>query len=135
MNVIDHGNSAREAWRVGVETRMHISACNGATALCIFEQWVAPKVGAPTHWHSVEEVLTVIAGKTEMWIDEDHMILTSGQSLIVPAHRKHGFRNVGSAILHIYAVLASASFEATFEDSTEPVRRWLPSSEQLLQKS
>ncbi|MBY5836776.1 cupin domain-containing protein [Rhizobium leguminosarum] len=114
---------------------MHISACNGATALCIFEQWVAPKVGAPTHWHSVEEVLTVIAGKTEMWIDEDHMILTSGQSLIVPAHRKHGFRNVGSAILHIHAVLASASFEATFEDSTEPVRRWLPSSEQLLQKS
>ncbi|MGO7881147.1 cupin domain-containing protein [Rhizobium ruizarguesonis] len=93
----------------------------------MFEQWIAPKVGAPTHWHSVEEVLTVIAGKTEMWIDEDHMILTSGQSLIVPAHRKHGFRNVGSAILHIHAVLASASFEATFEDSTEPVRRWLPS--------
>jgi quercetin dioxygenase-like cupin family protein len=73
--------------------------------------------------------------ETEVWIDENPIILTSGQSLIVPVHRKHGFRNVGSAILHIHAVLASAGFEATFEGSPEPVRRWLPSSEQLSQKS
>ncbi|WP_368389287.1 cupin domain-containing protein [Mesorhizobium sp. LMG 17147] len=51
---------------------MHVSACNGATQLCIFEQWVEPAVGAPTHWHPVEEVLTVIAGRAEMWIDDEH---------------------------------------------------------------
>ncbi|MBY5346058.1 cupin domain-containing protein [Rhizobium leguminosarum] len=130
MNVIDHGNTACEEWRSGVETRMLVSACNGSTSLCIFEQWVAPEVGAPTHWHSVEEVLTVMAGETEMWIDDKHVILKTGQSLIVPAHRKHGFRNIGSAILHIHAVLASTSFEATFEGSPEPVRRWLPSPKQ-----
>ncbi|RWL17775.1 MAG: cupin domain-containing protein [Mesorhizobium sp.] len=105
---------------------MHVAACNGATQLCIFEQWVVPAVGAPTHSHPVEEVLTVIAGKAEMWIDEEHIALTAGQSLVVPAGRKHGFRNIGSEMLHIHAVLASSIFEATFDGSAEPVRRWLP---------
>ncbi|MER8579202.1 cupin domain-containing protein [Mesorhizobium sp. M0199] len=107
---------------------MHVSARNGATQLCIFEQWVEPAVGAPTHWHPVEEVLTVIAGKAEMWIDEEHVVLTAGQSLVVAARRRHGFRNVGSEMLHIHAVLASPVFEATFNGSPDMVRRWLPAS-------
>ncbi|MER8378813.1 cupin domain-containing protein [Mesorhizobium sp. M0976] len=107
---------------------MHVSAHNGATQLCIFEQWVEPAVGAPTHWHPVEEVLTVIAGKAEMWIDEEHVVLTAGQSLVVAARRRHGFRNVGSEMLHIHAVLASPVFEATFNGSPDMVRRWLPAS-------
>lgn len=125
MNVIAHEDLPRELWRPGVETRMHVGAANGATTLCIFEQWVHPDVGAPTHWHSVEEVLTVIAGKAEMWIDDTRSLLTAGQSLIIPAHRRHGFRNVGSQTLHIHAVLASSIFEATFDGAAEPVRRWV----------
>ncbi|WP_352627856.1 cupin domain-containing protein [Mesorhizobium sp. M0496] len=109
-----------------METRMHVSASNGATQLCIFEQWVETTVGAPTHWHPVEEVLTVIAGKAEMWIDDERSVLTSGQSLVVPANRKHGFRNVGSKQLHIHAVLASPIFEATFDGPAGVVKRWLP---------
>lgn len=122
---IAHGNQPREQWRAGVETRMHVSARNGAAQLCIFEQWVEPMVGAPTHWHSVEEVLTAIAGRAEMWIDDEHSVLTAGQSLIIPAHRKHGFRNVGNEPLHIHAVLASPIFEATFDGPAGLVRRWL----------
>lgn len=125
MNSIAHGDQPREQWRAGVETRMHVSARNGAAQLCIFEQWVEPTVGAPTHWHSVEEVLTVIAGTAEMWIDDEHSVLTAGQSLIIPAHRKHGFRNVGNESLHIHAVLASPIFEATFDGPAGLVRRWL----------
>ena len=105
---------------------MQVSAGNGASQLCLFEQWVQPGVGAPTHWHSVEEVLTVLSGTAEMWIDEDRVTLVAGQSLLVPAERKHGFRNVGTEPLHIHAVLASPTFEATFDGSAEPVRRWVP---------
>ncbi|TIU60387.1 MAG: cupin, partial [Mesorhizobium sp.] len=47
---IAHGDQQREQWRAGVETRMLVSASNGAAQLCIFEQWVEPTVGAPTHW-------------------------------------------------------------------------------------
>lgn len=122
--MITHDDWPREEWRAGVQTRMLVSARNGADQLCIFEQWVEPMVGAPTHWHPVEEVLNVITGKAEMWIDNEHNVLTAGQSLIVPAQRRHGFRNVGSETLHIHAVLASSIFEATFDGSAEPVRRW-----------
>jgi quercetin dioxygenase-like cupin family protein len=124
MKVIAPLDMPPEAWRPGVETRIRVSARNGTANLCIFEQWVAPGAGAPTHSHPVEEVLTVLAGEAEMWMDEERAIVRAGQSLIVPAHRKHGFRNSGSATLHLHAVLASPSFEATPEGATESVRRW-----------
>jgi mannose-6-phosphate isomerase-like protein (cupin superfamily) len=115
-----------EQWRPGVETRMVVSARNGAAHLCIFEQWVAIGAGAPTHAHPVEEVLTVRAGEAEMWIGDERAIVAAGQSLIVPAGRMHGFRNSGTTTLHIHAVLASPVFEATMAGATEVTRRWAP---------
>jgi quercetin dioxygenase-like cupin family protein len=128
VQLFDPRDIAREHWRPGVETAMVVSAINGATQLCIFEQWVAPGAGAPTHSHPVEEVLTVRQGEAEMWIEDERAIVTEGQSLIVPAGRKHGFRNSGAGTLHVHAVLAAPAFEAMAEGATEMTRRWLPSS-------
>jgi mannose-6-phosphate isomerase-like protein (cupin superfamily) len=124
MKLIDPKQTTREQWRPGVETQMVVSAVNGATQLCIFEQWVAPGMGAPTHSHSVEEVLTVREGEAEMWIEDARVVVTSGQSLLVPARRQHGFRNCGTTTLHVHAVLASAVFEQTMEGTAEVTRRW-----------
>lgn len=124
MRICDPRESPVEHWRPGVETRMLFSAENGAAALCIFEQWVAPGNGAPTHAHPVEEVLTVREGEADMWIGEAHVTVSTGQSLMIQAGLQHGFRNSGTGTLHIHAVLASAIFEATTEGQTEPVRRW-----------
>jgi mannose-6-phosphate isomerase-like protein (cupin superfamily) len=126
MKVIDVRDMPPEQWRLGVETRMLVSASNGATQLCIFEQWIAPGTGAPTHSHPVEEVLTVREGEAEMWLDQERIIVSVGQSLVVPAGHMHGFRNSGTVTLHIHAVLASPVFEATMEGATEVVRRWGP---------
>src|SRR5665811_117616 len=124
MKVIDILGRPPEHWRPGVETRMLASASNGAAQLCIFEQWVAPGTGAPTHTHPVEEVLTVREGEAEMWVDQQRVTVSAGQSLIVPAGRRHGFRNSGKVTLHLHAVLASPVFEATPEGVIDPVRRW-----------
>lgn len=124
MKIIDVNATPTEHWRAGVETRMLVSARNGATQLCIFEQWIAPGTGAPTHWHPIEEVLTVREGEAEMWIDDERIIVSAGQSLLVPAARKHGFANSGKATLHLHAVLASSVFQATMDGATEVVRRW-----------
>ena len=124
MKVIAHQDSARDVWRPGVETRMLISAENGATQICLFEQWIAPGAGAPTHSHPVEEVLTVRDGEADVWVDDRRVLVRAGQSLLVPAGRRHGFRNSGTATLHIGAVLASPIFEATMEGETEVTRRW-----------
>jgi quercetin dioxygenase-like cupin family protein len=124
MKVSDIGDMPSEQWRPGVETRMLVSARNGSAQLCIFEQWIAPAAGAPTHSHPVEEVLTVREGEAEMWMDDERVIVLAGQWLIVPAGRKHGFRNSGNLTLHLHAVLASPIFEAMPEGATESVRRW-----------
>ena len=124
MTLIDPATRALEHWREGVTTRMLVSAENGAAQLCVFEQWVAPGTGAPSHSHTVEEVLTVVEGEAEFWIGDRRITAKAGQCLIVPAGQKHGFRNSGAAALHIHAILAAAVFEAMPEGATELTRRW-----------
>ena len=124
MQVSDVRDSLSEQWREGVETRMLVSARTGAAQLCIFEQWIAPGAGAPSHTHPVEEVLSVRDGQAEMWLDAQRVVVTSGQCLVIPAGVKHGFRNCGTGTLHVHAVLASPVFEAVMEGATEPTRRW-----------
>ncbi|MBD9372983.1 cupin domain-containing protein [Rhizobium sp. ARZ01] len=129
MRAIIHSQQALEEWRAGVRTRRHLAACDGATTLCIFEQWIDPGAGAPTHFHPAEEVLTVVSGEAEFWLEQDRRALSSDASLIVPARVRHGFRNVGTTVLHVRAVLASPHFEAHFDGADGPVRRWLATSQ------
>jgi quercetin dioxygenase-like cupin family protein len=126
MIIVDPQHHAREEWRPGVRTGMRVSAVTGTVQLCIFEQWCDPGCGAPTHLHAVEEILTVLDGRAEVWLGEERATLAAGQSVVVPAGRKHGFRNTGEATLHVQAVLAAPIFEAAFDDAREVSRRWLP---------
>jgi quercetin dioxygenase-like cupin family protein len=124
MNTLDHASQTLEEWRAGVMTRMLVSALTGATQLCVFEQFCQPGKGAPAHYHTVEEVLTVLDGTADVWVEEDRSTLTAGQSVVVPAGRRHGFQNVGDTVLHVQAILAAPVFEASFDDRTETQRRW-----------
>ena len=126
MRVIDHERQSREEWRAGVITRMRVSAVTGAMQLCIFEQWCDPGCGAPTHLHAVEEVLTVLEGQAEIWIENEREAVSAGQSVIVPAGRHHGFRNTGAATLHVQSTIAAPIFEASYQDRNEVSRRWVP---------
>ncbi len=128
MQINDPDDRPLEQWREGVKTRMVVSAQNGSAQLCVFEQWVAPGKGAPTHSHPVEEVLTVRNGEAEMWLGEARTRVRAGQSLLVPAGQLHGFRNAGTGTLHIHAILASPVFEATPEGAIEVTRRWAAAS-------
>ena len=112
MQVVDHLSQDYEEWRPGVSTQMRISERSGAEALCVFEQMCDPGCGAPAHFHTVEEVLTVREGVAEVWLGNERATLTAGQSVIVPAHQRHGFRNAGETVLHMDAILAASSFEA-----------------------
>ena len=126
MQIIDHEHQGKEQWRPGVMTRMQVSAVTGSVQLCVFQQWCDPGKGAPTHLHAVEEILTVLDGEAELWLEDERANLTKGQSLLVPAGRKHGFRNTGTGILHVQATLAAPIFEASFDDQKEVSRRWVP---------
>lgn len=124
MNLIDHDRQPVETWRPGVETRMRFSALNGASALTVFEQFCAPGLGAPMHWHEVEEVLTVLSGMAEITVAGEVRQAGAGHSVLIPARRRHGFRNAGPEPLHMLAILAAPVFEAQYDDSGETSQRW-----------
>jgi mannose-6-phosphate isomerase-like protein (cupin superfamily) len=126
ITFIDHASQPKDEWRPGVLTRMVASAVVGAQQLCVFEQWCDPGLGAPTHLHAVEEILTVLEGEAEIVVDGDRRRTTAGQSVIVPAGRKHSFTNSGNGTLRVQAILASPVFEAAYDDARETPRRWLP---------
>jgi quercetin dioxygenase-like cupin family protein len=126
MQIIDHAQQPSENWRPGVSTRMRISAQIGATQLTVFEQWIAPGLGAPEHQHRVEEIVSVINGEAEVSLAGQSAILTAGQSVLVPAGTRHGFRNCGRTLLHMQFTLAAPVFEATYGNGSEPTRRWFP---------
>lgn len=126
MSVLDHNSDDHEYWRDGVRTQMRTSALTSAHQLCIFEQWCDHGLGAPLHEHAVEEVLEVIEGTAEIWLDDETHHVTANQSVLIPRGAKHGFRNIGEGTLHVRATLAAAVFEASYDDRAELSRRYSP---------
>ncbi len=121
--IADHLSLPTEQWREGVLTRMLVSAANGATELCVFEQFCDHGCGAPIHTHTVEEVLTVLAGQADITVGEVTAPATAGQSVTIPSGVRHGFVNTGTGVLRVQAILAAPIFEA-YDEGGALRRRW-----------
>jgi mannose-6-phosphate isomerase-like protein (cupin superfamily) len=126
MEVLNHADYPLEQWREGVMTQMRMSYLLGSRQLCIFDQFCDPGLGAPTHVHAVEEVLEVISGSAEIWVNDGRSVVSANQSVLIPAGASHGFRNTGTEGLHVRATLSSSIFEAQYDNSKETSRRWSP---------
>src|SRR5262249_33658727 len=63
-----------------------------------------PGYATPLHSHPYVEVLTVLEGKGEAWLDGEAGTVTMepGVTITVPAHRVHAFRVVGDRPLVTY---------------------------------
>jgi quercetin dioxygenase-like cupin family protein len=105
-------------WRPGVRTRLH-----GAPAsFCLIEQWCDPGLGAPTHTHfDVEELITVVEGQAEVWIDDSRETVSAGDSVLLPPHTQHGFRNVGTSTLHLFAIFGAARPPVCYADEPDTI--------------
>ena len=126
MEVLSHGDQPLEKWRDGVMTQMRMSYLLGGRQLCIFDQFCDPGLGAPTHIHAVEEVLEVISGSAEVWMNDERSVVSANQSVLITAGAAHGFRNTGTEMLHVRATLAASIFEAQYDSTKETSRRWSP---------
>jgi mannose-6-phosphate isomerase-like protein (cupin superfamily) len=76
----------------------------------------------------VEEVLTVLSGTVEIWLGDERAVLTSGESIIVPAGTEHGFRNAGNGRLHMLAILSAPYFEAVRSPHGDGTSHWKSTS-------
>jgi|SRR5579862_3572929 len=85
--LIGDDNGARIPIRTGIQTSM-------------------PGYATREHSHPYVEVLTVLSGQGEAWLDgEDGTIaMAPGVTLSIPAGRVHGFRVIGGEALVTYGI-------------------------------
>ena len=109
MPVINLADVPHETFRDGVTYQTLVGDDHGSTPVRIGIQRTKPGSGTPKHSHPYLEVLTVLEGHGEAWIeDADHLVsLAPGVTLVLPANVKHYFRATGEVPLVTYGMHAS----------------------------
>jgi mannose-6-phosphate isomerase-like protein (cupin superfamily) len=124
MTVVRKADKSEASWRPGKRGILHAAASVGGTEkLIVNESWNDPGVGAPVHVHpdGLEEILIVVEGTAEMWIDGETSILEAGDSVILRPYTHHGYKNVGEGTLHVIGVFSSAVAPTIFDDDPDNV--------------
>ena len=78
----------------------------GATQLTVIDVNFDPGKGHNFHKHpDQEEVVVVVAGKVEQWVDREMRILGPGDAAFIPADVVHASYNAGDQPAKIVAIL------------------------------
>jgi quercetin dioxygenase-like cupin family protein len=124
MTIVRKADKPEASWRPGKRGILHAAASVGeATKLIVNESWNDPGVGAPTHMHpdGLEEIIMVLEGTAEFWVDGEHSTLEAGDLIILPPYSHHGFANVGDDALHVLAVFSSPTAPTIFDAEPDKV--------------
>lgn len=64
------------------------------------------------HFHpKMEEILYILSGTAEQWVEKEKKILKPGDALYLPAGVVHGTYNIGEGTLDFLAILSPAKSE------------------------
>ncbi len=119
---IDHAEVPIVASPSGLPIRHLVTAADGASALFVGEQWLAPGERVLPHTHPVEEVLIFLSGSGEATLDHRQVSIGAGVSLLVPAGVVHGFRCTGPDTLRLILTFPVPQFaETTLVDETRTI--------------
>jgi quercetin dioxygenase-like cupin family protein len=104
------------AW-MGTEYRTTLTRADSAGLLGIFESRVPAGEGPPLHiHHNEDEVLHVLEGQYEFWLDGAVSRGGPGSSVFLPRGVAHTFRVLGDRPGRNLAVLTPGGFEGFFAD-------------------
>jgi quercetin dioxygenase-like cupin family protein len=88
----------------------------GARQLTVIDVRLAPGKGHNFHKHpDQEEVLYVVGGTVEQWVDREKRLLGPGDSAYVPADMVHASFNVGATDATIVAILGPCVGDIGYE--------------------
>jgi quercetin dioxygenase-like cupin family protein len=109
MAVVHHENVPGETLRTGMTYQTLVGDERGSTPVRIGIQTSAPGSMTPLHSHPYMEVLTVLEGQGEAWIEDQEGLIPifPGTTLVMRANIKHWFRATGDIPLKTYGVHAS----------------------------
>jgi quercetin dioxygenase-like cupin family protein len=88
----------------------------GARQLTVIDVSLAPGKGHDFHKHpDQEEVILVVAGKVEQWVDREKRALGPGDSAFIPGDMVHASFNIGDGEARIVAILGPCVGEIGYE--------------------
>ena len=88
----------------------------GAKALTVIDVELAPGKGHNFHHHpDQEEVIFVVAGSVEQWVDQERRILCAGDSCFIPAGMVHASFNCGDGVAKLLAILGPCVGDGGYE--------------------
>jgi quercetin dioxygenase-like cupin family protein len=109
MPVIQHENVPHEPFTGGATYQTLVGDARGSTPVRIGIQTSPPGYRTQTHSHPYMEILTVLEGHGEGWIEgEDGVLkLEPGMTLVFPPNVRHWFGTLGDQPLKTLGVHAS----------------------------
>jgi len=88
----------------------------GASQLTVIEVELMPGFGHNFHKHpDQEEVIYVVDGQVEQWLEKDHQVLTNGDSVFIGANVVHASFNVSDKPAKLLAILGPCVGEGGYE--------------------
>lgn len=83
-----------------------------AEKLALVRVHIPPGQGHAFHRHpEMEEIIYILSGKCEQWVDQEMKILGPGDVAHIPMDMVHGSYNIGDETLHLLAILSPAKIE------------------------
>jgi quercetin dioxygenase-like cupin family protein len=99
---------------LGLRLRMRLTGQDTAGSLALIEHLGRRGTGTPLHRHAREaETFIVLDGDLDGWSDDDHTVVTAGDTLHLPAGTEHAFR-VRSETARFLVLITPAGFEQFF---------------------
>lgn len=88
----------------------------GSQQLTVIDVHLILSGGHNFHKHpDQEEVIFVVEGEVEQWLDRERRILQRGDSVFIPADTVHASFNVGAGNAHLLAILGPCVGETGYE--------------------
>ena len=88
----------------------------GASQLTVIEVNLLPGNGHDFHKHpDQEEVIFVVGGEVEQWLETESRTLKAGDSAFIPADMVHASFNVSDAPAHLIAILGPCVGDGGYE--------------------
>lgn len=113
---LESGAVATEATPFGSARWLSRPAATGATSLAVVDVAFAPGKGHAFHLHPrQEEVLYVLEGEVEQWLEQERRTLRPGEGVFIPAGTVHASFNRSGAPARILAILGPCIGEGGYE--------------------
>lgn len=120
MNIATREATGRRVSWMGTNYSITVATSDSAGIVGVFESVTPAGEGPPVHIHNNEdEVIHIIDGEFELWLDGQVSRAGPGMSVFLPRGIPHTFRVVGDRPGRILAIATPGGFENFFVEASE----------------